>query len=62
MVLQATIAEDGTVRDLKMMSGHTLLVRAAIDAVRHWRYSPFLLNGKPFQKEADISIDFKLPD
>ena len=62
VVMQATIAEDGSVRDLKVKSGHPALARAALEAVRHWRYDPFLMNGRPFQKELDISINFKLPD
>jgi TonB family protein len=61
VLLQATVAENGTVRDLKVTSGHPLLARAAIDAVGQWRYRPFLLNGKPIQKQVNISIDFKAP-
>ena len=61
MVLQATIAEDGTVRDLKVMSGNPMLAGAAIEAVSHWRYRPLLLNGRPIQNQERISIDFKLP-
>ena len=62
VVVQATIAEDGSVRDLKVKSGHPALAQAAMDAVKHWRYDPFLMNGRPFQKEVDISINFKLPN
>jgi TonB family protein len=62
VVMQATIAENGSVRDLKVKSGHPALAQAAFEAVRHWRYNPFLMNGRPFQKEVDISINFKLPD
>ena len=62
VVVQATIAEDGSVHDLKVKSGHPALAQAAIDAVKHWRYDPFLMNGRPFQKEVDISINFKLPN
>jgi TonB family protein len=61
VVLQATIAEDGTVRDLKVMSGNPMLAGAAIEAVSHWRYRPLLLNGRPIQNQERISIDFKLP-
>jgi TonB family protein len=61
VLLQATVAENGTVRDIKLTSGHPILARAAIDAVSQWHYRPFLLNGKPIQKQVDISIDFKSP-
>ena len=61
VVLQATIAENGTVRDLKVMSGRPVLARAAVEAVSHWRYRPFMLNGKPIQKQEEISINFTLP-
>ncbi|MFI5071049.1 MAG: energy transducer TonB, partial [Terriglobales bacterium] len=61
VVLQATIAENGTVRDLKVMSGRPVLARAAVEAVSHWRYRPLMLNGKPIQKREEISINFTLP-
>jgi TonB family protein len=61
VLLQATVAENGAIRDLKVTSGHPMLARAAIEAVSEWRYRPFLLNGKPIQKQVDISIDFKMP-
>jgi TonB family protein len=61
VLLQATVAENGAVRDLKVTSGHPMLARAGIEAVSQWRYRPFLLNGKPIQKQVDISIDFKMP-
>jgi protein TonB len=60
--LQATVAENGTVRDLKVTSGHPVLARAAVEAVSQWRYRPFLLNGKPIRKQVDISIDFNMPE
>ena len=60
VVLRATIAEDGTVRDLKVMSGNPMLAGAAIEAVSRWRYQPLLLNGRRIQNQERISIDFKL--
>ena len=59
--LQATVTENGVVRDLKVTSGHPMLARAAMQAVNQWRYRPFLLNGKPIQQQVNISIDFKEP-
>ena len=61
MHLQATVTENGVVRDLKVTSGHPMLARAAMHAVNQWRYRPFLLNGKPIQQQVNISIDFKAP-
>ena len=60
VVLQAIIGKDGTVQDLKVVSGHPLLVRAAIDAVRTWRYQPTLLNTEPVEVLTEIDVNFKL--
>jgi outer membrane biosynthesis protein TonB len=46
-VLEATLREDGTVDAIRVVSGHPLLVHAAIDSVKQWRYEPTLLNGHP---------------
>jgi periplasmic protein TonB len=61
VVLDALIAEDGTVQDLKVVKGHPLLARAAIEAVRHWRYKPFELNRKPVRMSTAITVKFTLP-
>ncbi len=61
VVLQATVTEDGTVRDMKVVSGHPMLARAAQDAVAQWRYKPYRLNGKPVSMPTEIKLDFKLP-
>lgn len=58
--LQATIAKDGSIRDLRVMSGHPQLVRAAIEAVSQWRYQPTLLNGDPVEVEIEIDVKFTL--
>lgn len=47
-VMQAEISKAGTVESLKAISGDSLLVEAAIAAVRQWKYKPYLLNGEPF--------------
>jgi protein TonB len=60
VVLQAIIGIDGSVKDLKVLSGHPLLVRAAIDAVRTWRYQPTLLNTEPVEVLTEIDVNFKL--
>jgi len=59
VVLQATVAEDGKVEDVTVLRGDPLLARAASDAVRQWQYEPFRADGKPIQKQTEITIDFK---
>jgi TonB family protein len=61
VVLRATVTENGALRDLKVLSGHPLLARAALDAVSKWRYRPYQLNGKPIAMQTNVTIDFKLP-
>ena len=58
--LEAVISKDGTIQDLKVMSGHPLLVKAALDAVRQWRYQPTLLNGDPVEVITEIDVNFML--
>ena len=58
--LEAVISRDGTVASLQVMSGHPLLVPAALDAVRQWLYRPTLLNGDPVEVLTQIEVHFKL--
>jgi TonB family protein len=59
--LIGTVRTDGTLGDLKVASGDTLLADAALHAVRDWRYQPALLDGQPIQSQTDIEIKFHLP-
>ncbi|HEV2717630.1 MAG TPA: TonB family protein [Terriglobales bacterium] len=59
VILQATIADDGKVQDVTVLRGDPLLARAAADAVKQWQYEPFRADGKPIQKQTEITIDFK---
>lgn len=61
VVLLLTVGEDGSTRDLKVVSGPSLLVRAATEAVRQWRYRPAALNGKPIVAHEQITVIFKAP-
>jgi TonB family protein len=61
VILELTIGEDGSTRDLKVVSGPVVLVRAAAEAVRQWRYRPALLNGKPTAVQKQITVIFKAP-
>src|SRR5690348_4985583 len=58
--LEALIGTDGTIKALKVMSGHPLLVKAALEAVERWRYRPTLLNGQPVEVETAIDVNFAL--
>lgn len=57
--LHAIIAKDGTIQSLSISSGHPMLAQAALDAVRQWRYRPYLLNGEPVEVETFITVNFK---
>ncbi len=58
--LHALISKEGTIEDLKVVSGHPLLVPSALDAVRQWAYQPTLLNGEPVGVETEIEVNFTL--
>ena len=58
--LHAIISKDGSVQQLEVMTGHPLLVQAALDAVRQWRYRPTLLNGEPVEVDTTIDVIFSL--
>lgn len=58
--LSAVIGKDGTIRELQTMSGHPLLVPAALDAVKQWVYQPTLLNGEPVEVQTQIDVNFTL--
>ncbi len=56
VVLQAIIGQDGTIRNLKALSGHPLLNQAVLDAVKTWRYQPTLLNSEPVEVLTEIDV------
>lgn len=58
--LKAIISADGKIKTLTVVSGHPLLVDAALDAVRHWTYQPTLLNGSPVEVKTEILVRFEL--
>jgi TonB family protein len=61
VVIDAVVNVEGQVDDLKLVSGDPLLSAAAMDAIRKWRYSPYLLNGKPIPRQTRITISFIAP-
>ena len=60
VVLMAVIGKDGSVQDVRVESGLPLLAQAAIEAVKQWRYRPYLLNGEPVEVDSRITINFTL--
>jgi len=58
--LSVQIGPDGTVQDVQLLSGHPLLVQAAIDAVKQWVYQPTLLNGNPVSVLTTVDVNFTL--
>lgn len=58
--LVGVIGTDGRIQSLRVISGHFLLVKAAVDAVKQWRYEPTLLNGQPVEVIAPITVTFTL--
>jgi TonB family protein len=55
-----TIGKDGTVRKIQLVSGHPLLVEAALDALKQWVYKPTILNGEPVEVISQVDIQFTL--
>jgi periplasmic protein TonB len=60
VLLQALISKGGTIENLRVISGHPMLSPAAIDAVKQWRYKPYILNGEPVEVETQITVNFTL--
>jgi protein TonB len=60
VVLQATISKAGTIENLRAVGGPPMLQQAALDAVRTWRYQPYLLNGQPIEVETTVNVAFIL--
>ena len=59
-MLKAIIDKNGNIQELQVMSGHPMLVPAALEAVKQWLYRPFLLNGQPVEVETQITVTFLL--
>ena len=60
VVLMAVIGTDGTVKDVRIESGLPILAQAAIDAVKQWRYKPYVIDGEPVEVDSRITINFNL--
>jgi TonB family protein len=60
VVLQALIGQEGSIQDLRVLSGPAILSTAAMDAVRQWRFRPYLQSGQPVETEARITVNFTI--
>lgn len=60
VVLNALISKNGNIENLRVMSGHPMLVTSALDAVKQWKYKPYILNGEPVEVETTITVKFTL--
>jgi protein TonB len=60
VVLSAVIGRDGLIQNLRVLTGHPMLSKAALEAVSQWRYRPYLLNGDPVEVETRVTVNFVL--
>ena len=60
VVLKAIIDKEGSVASLEVVSGHPMLVPPAIEAVKQWKYKPYLLNGDSVEVETQVSVNYTL--
>jgi TonB family protein len=60
VVLQAVVGVDGIIEDLRVLSGPAILTAAAQQAVRQWRFKPYLQNGQPVETKARITVNFSI--
>jgi protein TonB len=60
VLLQATISKAGVIENLHGVQGHPILIQAAMDAVKQWKYKPYILNGEPVEVETTIKVQFHM--
>jgi len=61
VVLQVLIGRDGAVQDAKFLQGSLVFARSAIDAVKQWKFKPYLMNGRPVAVQSLMTLNFKPP-
>jgi protein TonB len=59
--LLTTISKQGLITNIKVLNGDAMLAKPAVEAVRQWKYRPYLLNGEPVEIQTQITINFKAP-
>jgi protein TonB len=62
VVLKAKINQTGDVVSLELVSGHPMLAPAAIEAVKQWKYLPYILNGNAVDVETQVRVNFTLSE
>jgi protein TonB len=60
VLLQATISKGGVIENLRAVQGHPILIQAAMDAVKQWKYKPYILNGEAVEVETTIRVQFHM--
>jgi len=60
VILNAVISKGGNIENLRVMSGHPMLVQSALDEVKQWKYRPYILNGEPVEVETTVTVNFNL--
>ncbi len=61
VVLEAMVGKDGAIQELRAIRGNSILVTAAADAVKQWKFKPYAPRGTPVEFETRISVNFALP-
>lgn len=61
VTVRAHVDRSGNVTKVDIVKGHPMLIAAALDAVRRWKYQPFLLNGQPIENDINVDVRFDLP-
>jgi TonB family protein len=62
VLLKALISKTGDIENLELISGHPMLAPAAIEAVKQWKYRPYMLNGEPIEVETQVQVNFTLSE
>jgi protein TonB len=60
VILEALIGRDGTIQELKVVSGPAILAEAAREAVKQWRFKPYMQNGQAIETQARITVNFTI--
>ncbi len=62
VVLKVEISKSGDVENIQLYSGHPMLAPSAVEAVKQWKYRPYLVNGEPVNVKTDVTVNFTLAD
>ena len=60
VILHVIIGKEGDVQSIQLVTGHPMLAPSAINAVKQWKYKPFLLNGEPLEVDTTVVLHFEL--